>query len=74
MLAYLPDPDNKALRQELLTTVNSRENRAMLMVDKLAEDYDITWEDVRRHATDWVVTAEAGRELVVSIQTSGAAH
>jgi hypothetical protein len=29
---------------------------------------------VRRHATDWVVTAEAGRELVVSIQTSGAAH
>ncbi len=44
MLAYLPDPDDMALRQELLTTVNSRENRAMLMVDKLAEDYEITWE------------------------------
>ncbi len=44
MLAYLPDPNHKALSQELLTTVNSRENRAMLMVDRLAADYDITWD------------------------------
>lgn len=46
MLAYLPDPTHERLSRELNATVNSRETRAMKMVDKLAKDFDITWDGV----------------------------
>lgn len=44
MLAYLPDPTNQALLAELTDTVQSREIRAQVMVDRVARDYPITWE------------------------------
>lgn len=44
LLAYLPDPANKNLQQEMAQTVNFRENRAKLMVERLSEDFPITWE------------------------------
>jgi len=46
ILAYLPDPKNLELVQELERTRNSRIERAKKMVNLLAEDYPITWEMV----------------------------
>ena len=46
ILAYLPDPTNSALVQELEKTRRSRIERAKKMVGLLAEDYPITWEMV----------------------------
>jgi predicted metal-dependent phosphoesterase TrpH len=47
ILAYLPDPKNAALVQELEKTRRSRVERAKNMVALLAEDYPITWEMVQ---------------------------
>lgn len=44
ILAYLPDPNNSELAEELEKTRNSRITRAKKMVDLLAEDYPISWE------------------------------
>jgi 3',5'-nucleoside bisphosphate phosphatase len=47
ILAYLPDPNNEALRFELEKTRTSRIARARKIVELLSEDYPITWESVQ---------------------------
>lgn len=47
MLAYLPDPNNKALLFEMEKTRTSRIARAKKIVDLLAQDYPISWEQVQ---------------------------
>ena len=46
MLAYLPNPNDTALRGALETSVESREGRLREIVEKLAKDFSITWDDV----------------------------
>jgi 3',5'-nucleoside bisphosphate phosphatase len=46
LLSYLQDPDHPALRAEVERTRSARLSRARTMVGLLAEDYDLTWEDV----------------------------
>lgn len=46
ILAYLPDPNHPGLAQELAKTRNSRIGRAKEMVQRLSEDYPISWQDV----------------------------
>ena len=49
LLAYLPDPDHKALEIVLDDTVATREARGRAIVEKLAEQIPITWEMVLDH-------------------------
>ncbi|GAA3591116.1 PHP domain-containing protein [Kineosporia mesophila] len=49
MLAYLHDPDDRALLAEEEQTKIDRLTRAERMVQRLSEDFDITWADVQRH-------------------------
>ena len=49
LLAYLPDPDHKALEIVLGDTVATREARGRAIVEKLAERIPITWEMVLDH-------------------------
>jgi predicted metal-dependent phosphoesterase TrpH len=44
MLAYLPDPSNPTLAAELVDTVGSREVRARKIVDRISEDFPISWD------------------------------
>ena len=46
MLAYLPDPDHDALKFVLEESVMSREKRLQAIVELIAEDYGIEWQDV----------------------------
>ncbi|GAA1851720.1 PHP domain-containing protein [Myceligenerans crystallogenes] len=46
ILSYLHDPAHAGLRVELDRTREARETRAEKMVELLAEDYPITWDDV----------------------------
>ncbi len=46
VLAYLPDPTNSALMTRLEATRESRVTRAKKMVDLLAEDYPISWDEI----------------------------
>lgn len=46
MLAYLFDPDDPALRAEMERIRGDRVGRAERIVDNIARDYDLTWEDV----------------------------
>lgn len=46
ILAYLTNPDDPSLAQELSKTRSSRITRAKEMVDRLSADYSITWSDV----------------------------
>lgn len=46
LLAYLFDPDDARLRASFEQARASRDTRARRMVERLAEDYPITWEDV----------------------------
>lgn len=46
LLSYLHDPEHPALLAELERTRADRETRAQRMVERLAEDFPITWEDV----------------------------
>jgi predicted metal-dependent phosphoesterase TrpH len=52
LLAYLPDPDHKALEIVLGDTVATREARGRAIVEKLAEKIPITWEMVLEHLDD----------------------
>lgn len=47
LLAYLPDPHHAELASALRETRESRVTRAQRMVERLAADYPITWEDVQ---------------------------
>jgi predicted metal-dependent phosphoesterase TrpH len=46
ILAYLFDPDDLDLRAEMNRIRGDRVGRAERIVDKIARDYDLTWEDV----------------------------
>lgn len=46
ILAYLTNPDDPSLAQELSKTRSSRITRAKEMVDRLSADYPIIWSDV----------------------------
>lgn len=50
LLGYLPDPGDAALTRELEAARDSREHRAHLMVQLLAPDTGLTWEQVRAQA------------------------
>ena len=56
LLSYLQDPRDEALLGEIERTRRARRVRARLMVELLAEDYPITWDDV---------LAQAGRDATV---------
>lgn len=49
MLSYLHDPTHQPLLTALESSRSGRLTRARRMVELLAVDYDITWEDVERH-------------------------
>ncbi|WP_273654001.1 PHP domain-containing protein [Cellulomonas fimi] len=55
VLSYLQDPDVPALRDELERSRRSRVHRAEAMVELLAADVPITWQDVLDHSADAVV-------------------
>ncbi|MFC4554255.1 PHP domain-containing protein [Georgenia faecalis] len=46
LLSYLHDPDDPVLAAELARARASRVDRARLMVERVAEDYPLTWADV----------------------------
>lgn len=46
LLAYLPDPEHPELVEEMSKTRDSRVNRAKRMVDLLAEDFPIRWDEI----------------------------
>lgn len=52
LLSYLHDPDDPALRAEWDRTRTSRLTRARRMVDLLAQDYPLTWDDVLEQTGD----------------------
>ena len=49
ILAYLPDPNFEPLMSRLAATRESRVSRAKRMVDLLAEDYPISWDEITLH-------------------------
>lgn len=55
LLSYLQDPDDPALLDELERSRRSRVHRAEAMVELLAADVAITWQDVLDHSADAVV-------------------
>jgi 3',5'-nucleoside bisphosphate phosphatase len=52
VLSYLHDPRSPGLRGEIDRARASRVSRARRMVARLAEDVEITWDDVRRQVSD----------------------
>lgn len=52
LLAYLHDPNHPALLAEADRVRSARQHRARQMVDLLAEDFDLTWEDVEEQTGD----------------------
>ena len=50
LLAYLFDPEDAALSEALDRARRSRDGRARRMVERLAADYPITWQDVVGHS------------------------
>ncbi|WP_017194858.1 PHP domain-containing protein [Actinomyces massiliensis] len=50
LLAYLFDPEDAALRDAFARARRSRDDRARRMVERLATDYPITWQDVVEQA------------------------
>lgn len=61
MLAYLPDPTNATLAAALAESVQSREVRLREIVEKIANDFDVSWADVEAELTEG---ATAGRPAV----------
>ena len=64
VLGYLVDPDNETLVNELAKIRSHRDDRLRLMVERLAEDLDITWEDVAEGIADG---ATPGRPHIASV-------
>lgn len=52
LLAYLPDPHHPGLRAELGRTRDDRVRRARRMVERIALDYPLTWQDVLEQVED----------------------
>ena len=55
LLSYLQDPEHPALAAELERTRHARLHRAEAIVELLAADVPITWQDVLDHSADAVV-------------------
>jgi len=55
LLSYLQDPEHPALADELARARESRVHRARHIVERLARDVPITWQDVLDQARDAVV-------------------
>lgn len=49
LLCYLHDPANPALLEEITRAKEARMTRAERMVERLAEDYPLNWDDVSAH-------------------------
>lgn len=64
VLGYLVDPDNQVLVDELAKIRSHRDDRLRLMVERLAEDLDITWEEVASGIADG---ATPGRPHIASV-------
>jgi predicted metal-dependent phosphoesterase TrpH len=64
VLGYLVDPDNSALVAELAKIRSHRDDRLRLMVDRLAHDLDITWDEVAGGMADG---ATPGRPHIASV-------
>ena len=52
LLGYLFDPEDAGLQEAFARARNSRETRAQSMVERLREDYPLTWEDVLAQTAD----------------------
>lgn len=52
LLAYLVDPDDEALRAMTDRIRSSRLDRARLMADRIARDYDVVWDDIVAQTSD----------------------
>lgn len=50
LLSYLHDPEHDGLNAEMARARDARLHRAQMMVERLAEDFDLTWDDVLEHA------------------------
>ena len=46
LLAYLFDPNYAPIRAEMDRIVHGRDTRAQMIVERLSQDYDLSWEDV----------------------------
>ncbi len=55
LLSYLQDPAHPALAGELARARDSRVHRARSIVERMARDVPITWQDVQEQARDAVV-------------------
>lgn len=51
LLAYLVDPDDSALRAMIDRIRSSRLDRARIMADRIARDFDLEWEDIVAQTT-----------------------
>lgn len=61
MLAYLPNPENEPLRLAMGESVEGRLERLKVIVDRLSQDFDLTWNHVLEVLADGKV---AGRPAV----------
>ena len=52
VLAYLVDPDEPALRAMIERIRASRLDRARTMADRIAEDFDLDWDDILAQTSD----------------------
>ncbi|WP_030014830.1 PHP domain-containing protein [Curtobacterium sp. S6] len=52
LLSYLHDPEAPGLSEEIERSRTARRSRARRMVEKLSEDFPITWEDVRAQTAE----------------------
>jgi hypothetical protein len=52
ILAYLPDPDDEGLRAMTERIRSSRLDRARIMADRIARDYDVGWDDIVAQTSD----------------------
>ena len=50
VLAYLVDPEDAALLRETTRIRNDRVTRAERIVERIARDYDLSWDDVLEHS------------------------
>ncbi|MFG6502563.1 PHP domain-containing protein [Microbacterium sp. P05] len=73
LLAYLIDPDDRALRAMTDRIRSSRVDRARIMAERIGRDYDVAWEDIlaqtsagttlgRPHIADALVAAGVVRD------------
>jgi 3',5'-nucleoside bisphosphate phosphatase len=64
VLGYLIDPDNRGLGEEIERIRSHRDDRLRMMVERIARDVDITWEEV---AEGIAPGATAGRPHIAEV-------